>query len=48
MMRVQRLTALRPNGAVDVLNCCCKLVPCDGQDHLVGVPRLASGGVGGA
>jgi hypothetical protein len=26
------------NGVVDVVDCCCKLVACDGEDHLVGVP----------
>jgi hypothetical protein len=36
------------NGVVDVINCCRKLVACDSEDHLVGVPCLASSGVGGA
>jgi hypothetical protein len=35
------------NGIVDVINCCCKLVVCDGEDHLVGVPSLVCSGVGG-
>ncbi len=35
------------NGKVDVVDCRHKLNTCDGKDHLVGVPRLASGGVGG-
>ncbi len=35
-------------GIVDVDDCHRKLVACDGEDHLVGVPRLASSSVGGA
>ncbi len=36
------------NGVVDVLvNRHCELVKCDGEDHLVGVPCLSCGGVGG-
>jgi hypothetical protein len=35
------------SGIVDVINCCCKLVTCDGGDHLVCVPYLACGGIGG-
>ncbi len=35
------------NGVVDVVNCRCKLVACDGEDHLVGVSCLAGGGIGG-
>jgi hypothetical protein len=50
MTRVRRLTALRPSEGcvVDIVNHCCKLVACDDEDHLVGVPCLASGRVGGA
>ncbi len=36
------------NGVVDVIICHHELVACDGEDHLVGVPRLASDSVGGA
>ncbi len=35
------------HGIVDIVNCRCKLVAGDGEDHLVGVPPLASGGAGG-
>ncbi len=35
------------NDVVDVVDCRCELIACDGEDHLVGVPCLASGGVGG-
>jgi hypothetical protein len=35
------------NGTVDIINCCRKSIACDGEDHVVGVPCLASGGVGG-
>jgi hypothetical protein len=36
------------NGIVDVVDCHCKLVTCDGEDHLAGVTCLASGGIGDA
>ncbi len=36
------------NGVVDVDDCHCKLVACDGEDHLVGVPCHASGSISGA
>ncbi len=36
------------NGIVDIIDRCCELVTCDGEDHLVGVPCLASGSIGGA
>ncbi len=36
------------NGVVNVVNCIPELDTCDGEDHLVGVPCLASSGVGGA
>ncbi len=35
------------NGIVDVVDCHRKLVTRDGEDHLVGDPSLACGGVGG-
>ncbi len=35
------------NSVVDVVDYHCKLIACDGEDHLVGVPCLASGSVGG-
>ncbi len=35
------------SGVVDVINCHCKLVACDKEDHLVPVPCLMGGGVGG-
>ncbi len=35
------------NGVVDIVNHPHELVTCDGEDHLVGVPRHASGRVGG-
>jgi hypothetical protein len=35
-------------GVVDVVNRRRELIACDGEDHLVGVPRLANSGVGGA
>ncbi len=35
------------NGIVDVVDRRHKLAACDGEDHLVGVPRLAIGGIGG-
>ncbi len=35
------------NSVVEVVDCHRKLVACDGEDHLVGVPCLASGRVGG-
>ncbi len=35
------------NGVVDIVNCRCKLVARDGEDHLVGVPSLPCGSVGG-
>ncbi len=35
------------NSIVDVINCHRKLVTHDGEDHLVGVPCLAWGGIGG-
>ncbi len=35
------------NSIVDMADCCRKLIACDGEDHLVGVPCLASSGVGG-
>ncbi len=36
------------NGIVDVVDCRRKLVECDGEDHLVGVPCLASSHIDGA
>ncbi len=36
------------NGVVDAIDCHHKLIVCDGEDHLVGVPCLASGGASGA
>ncbi len=36
------------NDIVDVVDCRRKLATCDGEDHLVGVPCLASGSIGGA
>jgi hypothetical protein len=35
------------NVVEDVVNCRHKMIACDGEDHLVGVPCFASGGVGG-
>jgi hypothetical protein len=35
------------NGVVDIVNRRHKLVMCDGEDHLVGVPCLMGGGIGG-
>ncbi len=35
------------NGVVDVINCRRVLVMGDGEDHLVGVPRLVNGSAGG-
>ncbi len=35
------------NGVVDIVNRHLKLVVCDGEDHLAGVPCLMGGGVGG-
>jgi hypothetical protein len=35
------------NSVVDVVYCCRKLVARDGEDHLVGVPCLACGSIGG-
>jgi hypothetical protein len=30
------------NSIVDIVNCYCKLVTCEGEDHLVGVPCLTA------
>ncbi len=35
------------NSVVDVVDCRHKLVACDGEDHLVGVPCLTCSGIGG-
>ncbi len=35
------------NGVVDVIKCLRELVACDGEDHLVGVPCLTGGSIGG-
>ncbi len=35
------------NGIVDIIDCCCKLVTHDGEDHLVCVSCLACGIIGG-
>jgi hypothetical protein len=44
---VETFSGVVKNGIVDTVNCRRKLVSCDGEDHLVGVPCLASGGFGG-
>jgi hypothetical protein len=44
---VETFGGVLKNGVVDIVDCCCKLNACDGEDHLVGVPCLASGGIGG-
>ncbi len=36
------------NGVVDLINCRRELVACDGEDHLIGIPCLTCGGIGGA
>jgi hypothetical protein len=36
------------NGIVDAVDCRRKLVGCDGEDHLLGVPCLTGNGIGGA
>ncbi len=36
------------SGVVDIVDCCHKLVACDGEDYLVGAPCLASGSICGA
>jgi hypothetical protein len=33
------------NSVVDIIDCHCKLIASDGEDHLVGVPYLACSGV---
>ncbi len=44
---VETFSGVVKNGIVEAVNCHHKLVTCDGEDHLVGVPCLASSGVGG-
>ncbi len=44
---VETFGGVTKNGKVDVVDCCCKLIACDGEDHLVGVLCLASSSIGG-
>jgi hypothetical protein len=44
---VETFGGIVKNGVVDVINHRRKLVACDGEDHLVGVPCLMGSGVGG-
>ncbi len=44
---VETFRGVIKNCVVDVIDCHHKLVACDGEDHLVGVPCLVSGNVGG-
>ncbi len=44
---IETFSGVVKSGVVDIVNCCHKLVARDGEDHLVCVPCLVCGGVGG-
>ncbi len=45
---IETFSGVVKNGVVDIVNHCRELIACDGEDYLVGVLCLASGGIGGA
>jgi hypothetical protein len=45
---IETFNGVVKNRVVDVVDHRHKSIVCDGEDHLVGVPYLASGGIGGA